>query len=338
MRKIKVALVGAGGISQVVRIPYLKKFDEVELVALCDADEAKVSFVAEKFKIDRVYFDIQNLLNQEKLDGIFICTPNNLHYPMALAALEKGIVTLVEKPIALNTRRATRLKEKVEESKTQLIVGMNNRFRSDAIILKNFLEQNELGKPFYMKCGWLKKWSKQVQLGWLADTKISGGGVIMDMGIQLIDLALWLIGKPQVKGVRSYCYNIFSEGDAEDSALVILETKENVTITIEVAWRLHLERDVNYTNIFGAEGAAFLNPLRLHKDLHGNMVNVTPMQAESNVDMFKNAFENELKNFIDVVKGEAEPVTPVEDGVYIMKIIDAIYKSAKTGKHIVMGD
>ena len=90
MSTIKIALAGVGGISQIVRIPTLKKMEDVELVAICDLDEAKVSFIADKFDIPRAYFDIQNMLNREHLDGIFICTPNNFHYPMALASLEKA--------------------------------------------------------------------------------------------------------------------------------------------------------------------------------------------------------------------------------------------------------
>jgi predicted dehydrogenase len=91
-------------------------------------------------------------------------------------------------------------------------------------------------------------------------------------------------------------------------------------------------------HFFGNGGGAFMNPLRLYKELHGKLVNVTPIDFESNVDVFKKSFENEMRNFINVVKGEEEPVTPAKDGVYIMKIIDAIYQSAKIGKQIDISD
>ena len=334
MRKQKIALVGVGGISQIVRIPTLKKNDDVELVALCDIDEAKVSFIADKYDVPHVYFDIQNLLKNEEIDGIFICTPNNLHYPMALASLEEGIATLVEKPVALNAIQAKKLEDKAAEKKATFVIGMNNRFREDAVILKEFLQKNELGNAFYVKTGWLKRWNRHPQLNWLSDVKISGGGVLMDLGIQLIDLALWLVDKPKVKNVRAYCYNIFTKSKAEDSALVVLETINNIAITVEVSWRLHLENDLIYTHVFGTEGGALLNPLRLNKEMHGNLVNVTPMQSNTNIDMFKKAFENEIQNFIDVIMGKAQPATPAADGVYIMKIIDAIYKSSKDGCQI----
>jgi predicted dehydrogenase len=336
MDKVKLALVGAGGISQVVRLPILKSMEDVELVALCDGDEAKVSFIADKFEINRVYYDVENLLRREKLDGILICTPNNFHYPMSLASLERGVATLVEKPVALNATQAKKIAKKARERKTPLIIGMNYRFRDDAMILKDFLEKNELGDPFYVKTGWLRNWNRQQPQTWLNDVKISGGGVIMDMGIQLIDLSLWLLGNPDVSNVRTYSYTIFGKPKVEDSALIVIETSKRVVITVEVAWRLHLERDMNYTHVFGQQGSAFMNPLRLHKELHGNLVNVTPVQENEHKDVFKSAFVKEIRNFVEVIKGEAEPVTPADDGVYIMNIIDAIYESASQGKQIVL--
>ena len=334
MSKIKIALAGIGGISQIVRIPTLKKMEDVELVAICDLDEAKVSFIADKFEIPRVYFDYQNLLKREDLDGIFICTPNNFHYPMALASLEKNITTLVEKPLALNLKQAERIAEKSHETKTKLVVGMNYRFRDDAMVLKDFMGKNEIGEPYYIKTGWLRHWSRPKLQNWLTERRISGGGVMMDMGIQLIDLALWLIDKPKVINVRAYSYNIFLDGDVEDSALATIETENGVVITVEVSWRMHLEKDMNYTNVFGRAGGAFMNPLRLYKELHGKLVNMTPIDFASNVDVFKRSFENEMRNFINVIREKEAPVTPVEDGVYLMQILDAIYQSANTGKQI----
>jgi predicted dehydrogenase len=334
MIKVKVALIGVGGISQVVRIPSLKKNEDVELVALCDVDEAKVSFIAEKYNVSKVYFDIQNLIAKEDLDCVLICTPNNLHYPMALATLEAGINTLVEKPIALSEEQAIKMVDKAAEKNVQLVCGMHNRFRKDAVILRDFLDKSEIGNPFYIKAGWLRKWEKGIQKGWNADSKISGGGVVMDLGLQLIDLALWLLNKPKVKNVRSIFYIINQEYTVEDSALIVLETYDNVVITIETAWRMHLENDLLYTHVFGSQGGAFLNPLRINKELHGNLVNVTPIQSNKNIDMFTNAFESEINNFINVIQGKEQPVTPGLDGVYLMKIMDSIYKSAELGKQV----
>jgi predicted dehydrogenase len=334
MSKLKIALAGIGGISQVVRIPILMKMEDVELVAICDLDEAKISFIADKYDIPRTYFDYQDLLNKEELDGVFICTPNNMHYPMALASMEMGIPTLVEKPLALNLKQAKRIAEKSKQTNTTLMIGMNHRFRDDATVMKEFIDKNEIGEPYYIKSGWLRHWGRPQLQTWLTDSHISGGGVLMDMGIQLLDLTLWLLNMPKIKNVRGYTYNIFETGDVEDSALVTIQTSTDVVITIEVSWRMHLEKDMIYTHIFGKGGGALMNPLRLFKELHGKLVNVTPVDVETTVDVFKRSFEKEIQNFIYVLKGEERPVTPVEDGVYLMEIIDAVYMSAQSGKQI----
>ena len=334
MAKVRVALVGVGGISQIVRIPAIKKIEDAELVALCDIDAAKVGFIADKYDVENVYYDIQHLLQREKIDALFICTPNNLHYPMALAALENGIPALVEKPVALNFEQTERLAKKSHDSKTPLIIGMNNRFREDAVVLKEFMEKDELGVPFYLKCGWQRHWGRMQNQAWLHDVRVSGGGVMMDMGISLLDLALWLLGKPRVKSVRSFMYHIFSESKAEDSALAVIETQNGVVVTIEVAWKLHIEKDINYMHVFGKHGAAFMNPLRINKEMHGKLVNVTPVDSEPALDPFKTAFEKEIVHFIQTIQGNAKPVTTIEDGLYIMQIIDALYQSARQGIQI----
>ena len=334
MGKIKIAMAGIGGISQVVRIPILIKLENVELVALCDLDEAKASFIADKYDIPRVYFDYQEMLSKEELDGVFICTPNNMHYPMTLASMEKKIPTLVEKPLALNYAQARRIAAKAEQTGTTLLVGMNNRFRDDAVVLKEFIDKNEIGEPYYIKTGWLRQWSRPPLQTWLTDSHISGGGVMMDMGVQLIDMALWILNMPKIKNVRGYTYDIFQHGDVEDSALATIQTETDVVVTVEVSWRMHLEKDLIYTNIFGRGGGAFMNPLRLYKELHGKLVNVTPIEIEKNIDVFKRSFENEIQNFIHVIEGKESPVTPVADGVYLMQILDALYTSAQSGKQI----
>jgi len=253
---------------------------------------------------------------------------------MALAALDAGINTLVEKPIALSESQVTKMVKKAKDKKVELVCGMHNRFRKDAEILRDFMDKKEVGDPFYIKAGWLRKWEKTMQKGWNADAKISGGGVVMDLGLQLIDLALWLLNKPKVINVRSNFYSNSKSLKVEDSALIVLQTESNVLITIETSWRMHLEKDLLYTHVFGTQGGAFLNPLRINKELHGNLVNVTPIQANKKIDMFTNAFESEINNFVNVIQDKEKPITPGEDGIYLMKIIDSIYKSAELGKQV----
>ena len=128
MSKVKIALVGVGGISQVVRIPSLRKNDDVELVALCDIDESKVSMIAKKYKVPKVYFDIQNLIKKEELDGVLISTPNNLHYLHAKMALNAGKHIICEKPLALTPKESKELAVLAKEKGLVTAVNYNLRF------------------------------------------------------------------------------------------------------------------------------------------------------------------------------------------------------------------
>jgi len=334
MEKLKIAMVGGGGIAQIAHLPNWANMDDVELVALCDVDQGKVGFLTEKFNIPRWYYVLDEMLKREKLDALHICTPSLHHFPMTHLALSKGVNVLVEKPIALNSDDAKTLDDIATKNNLTLMVGMHNRFRDDVSMLRNFLAQDELGDIFYIKTGWLKKWEKESANGWHSEKKSSGGGVLIDIGIQLLDLALYIVNFPRLKKVRLYDYNLNPDINVEDAALAVIETASGQTITIEVSWKMHLEKDTVYTNIFGKNGAAKLNPLRIHREMHGNLVNLSPLDQHSKIDQFKKAYSKELRHFVKVVRGEKENRSSANDALKVMKIIDALYESATRGEEV----
>jgi len=336
MDKLKAAIVGVGGHAQVAHLPVLQKMEEVEVVAVCDADKAKVSRITEKFKIPNGYSLIDNMLKKEQLDIIHICTPNYYHFPMSYLALDSGVNVLVEKPIALSSSDAAKLDKLAKEKKLTLMVGMDNRFRKDVGTLRNFISNDELGEIFYIKAGWIKKWERPDIQSWHGEKKASGGGAFMDLGIQLLDLAMYLTGMPKIRNVRLYDYSHNPDLEVEDGALAVIETVKGLTITIEVSWRMPLERDMIYTNIYGKNGAAILNPLRINKEMHGNLVNVTPLSPEGTSPQFKRYFENEIRHFVNVVLGKEKNMSTAGEAVKIMNIVDALYESARTKKGVVL--
>lgn len=336
MDKLKLAMVGGGSIAQLAHLPNWSKIDGVELVALCDVDKGKVNLLTEKFNIARWYYVLDEMLKREKLDALHICTPSLHHFPMAYLALSKGVNVLVEKPVALNSKDAQTLNDYALKNNLTLMVGMHHRFRDDVQILRNFLAQDELGEIFYIKTGWLKKWGKGQTTSWLSEKKSSGGGVLIDLGVQLIDLAFFITNFPKLKKVRLYDYHLNPDIDVEDAALAVLETESGQTITIEISWKMYLEKDTLYTHVFGKNGAAKLNPLRVHKEMHGNLVNVSPMHQDSQFDLFRRAYSKELKHFVRVLRGERENVSSAADALSVMKVLDALYESAKRKEEVVL--
>ncbi len=331
MEKIRLGVVGLGWVSQVFHLPVLSKCEDVELVAVCDKDKSRAKMIAERFGIKRVYSDYQQMLATEDLDSIDVCTSTDAHLPITIASLEAGKNVFVEKPIARHHSEAVQMAEAAKKYKKHLMVGMNNRFRPDTMILKSFVEKGELGKIFYAKSGWLRKLSSDNR--WMTQKDKSGGGVFLDLGIVVLDLVLWMMGFPPVERVNAKMY-MHKTKTVEDSCIVFLEMKYGTAIVLEVSWSFQSAQDFFYSEFFGSEGSAMINPLRIHKQLHGNLVNVTPVKTETPYNLYKKSYENELKHFVGAARGLHQVISTGDEAVQRMRIVEAVYLSAQKGKEI----
>ncbi len=331
MDRVRVGIVGLGWVAQVVHLPLLQKLPEVELVAACDKDRGKLQVVGEKFGIRTLYTDARQMLDKEDIAAVIVCTSTDAHKEATLAALRAGKDVLVEKPIARRYTEAVEMAEAAKESKRKLMVGMNHRFRPDVMILKSFIEGKELGKVFYTRVGWLRKRSSDSS--WFTQKEKSGGGVFIDLGIVMLDMALWMMGYPDVKRVGATHFSHRTR-QVEDTSLVTLTLSNSAAVSIEVSWSMTLDDDIYYCNVFGTDGSANLNPLRINKELHGNIVNLAPSKLETPQNLFKRSYENELKHFVGAVKGLHHVISTGDEAVQRMKIVDGVYKSVRLGKEV----
>jgi len=332
MEKVRLGIVGLGWVSQVFHILILSKLEDVEIVAVCDRDKSRARMIAERFGFSRVYTDYQQMLATEDLDAIDVCTSTDTHLPVTVASLQAGKDVFVEKPIARKHSEALQMEETAKQFKRKLMVGMNNRFRPDTMILKSFLEKNELGKIFYIKAGWLKKLSNTNP--WITHKDKAGGGVFLDLGIAMLDLILWMLNFPPVYRVSAKMYAQKTKS-VEDSCVGFIEMKNGTSVILETSWSLQSEQDYFYCDFFGSEGSAMINPLRINKQLHGNLVNVTPAKIDSPANLYKKSYENELKHFIGAVRQFHPVISSGEEAVQRMEIVDAVYQSAARGKEII---
>ena len=331
MEKLRVGIVGLGWVSQVFHLPILSKMEDVEIVAVCDKDKARSKMIAERFGIARHYTDYKQMLSIEDLGAIDVCTSTDAHLDITMASLEAGKDVFVEKPNARRYSEAVLMADAAKAHKRKLMVGMNNRFRPDTMILKSFLEKNELGKVFFAKTGWLKKLSNDNP--WITQKDKSGGGVFLDLGIVMLDMVLWMMGYPAVQRVSSKMYKHKTKS-VEDSCVAFIEMKNGSTVSLEASWSFLSEKDFMYCDFYGTEGSAMINPLRIHKELHGNLVNVTPVKIESPQNLYKKSYENELKHFVGAARGLHEVISTGDEAVLRMRIVEAIYQSAEKGKEI----
>jgi predicted dehydrogenase len=336
MDKIKIALVGCGNVGQVVHLPILEKMADVQIAAVVDPDKRKAQAVAARANIPATFTSLEALLASPiggELQAIDICTPTDTHRPLAIAAMQAGKDVLVEKPIARTAKEAREMVECATKYGRKLMVGMNNRFRPDTMLLKTFIEKKELGKVFYIKSGWLKQQTSIA--AWQQQQEKSGGGVILDLGIVMLDMAMWLLNYPEVLTVSAASYKQFSK-HVEDSAAFFVRLEGDVTFTTEISWTFQREGDFFYLNVFGDDGAAFINPLKVMKRVGGQLINLTPAKVQTPVGLYKKSYENELRYFINAVKGIVPLVSTGQEAAKRMSLVEAIYQSAAKKKEITV--
>ena len=333
MDRVKTAIVGVGWVAQVIHLPLLMKMRETQVVALCDRERARVRLVGEKYNISRQYTDVNEMLAKEEIDAVVICTSTDAHRDVTLSVLRAGKDVLVEKPIARTFAEAEAMALAAKENKRKLMVGMNHRFRPDTMILKSLIDGKELGKVYYARTGWLRK--RSFDSAWITQEEKSGGGVFIDQGIMMLDLALWMMSYPEVKRVTASHYYQRTK-KVEDTSIVSLSLKNGASVNIEVSWSMCLDEDSMYCYVHGTDGSASLNPLRINKELHGNIVNIAPAKMEPTPALFKRSYENELRHFFGAVKNLHPVISTGEEAVQRMKVVDAVYLSAKRGKEVTL--
>jgi len=332
-KALRIGLVGVGAAAQVNHIPAWKKIEGVELVGLCDRDPEKASRVAQKFGIPRVHARVDDLLADDEIDAVDICTPNYLHAPVGTAALEAEKHVLCERPLARSAQEAQSMLKAAKKADRTLMCCVQHRFRPDAQLLKKFVEKGDLGPVFYAKAGWLRQRAEWDSDEWRAQKRESGGGVVLDLGFQMLDLSLWVLGAPTVESVTASVHRS-KNGEVEDSATAFLRLEGGATLTLELTWGLLMEKDFAYLNLFGSGGAALLNPFRLHKGMHGALVNVTPTTMDTSRHQYKTAIEAQLSHFADVLRRNTKPMGQADEIVPVMELLDAIYRSAEQGKEV----
>ncbi len=336
MEKVRVAIIGAGWIAQVAHIPVWKKLENVELVAVCDTVKTRAKAVAEKYKIPQVFTRDEDLLKRDDLDAVDICVPTNMHERLTLDALSAGKHVLVEKPMSRTVEEGEKMVRASRQYKRQLMVAMNVRFRYDATNLKSFVDGGELGEVFYAKAGWMQRQKKWTEHAWLFQKKLSGGGVLMDLGVQMLDMTMWLLGNVKAKSVKANTYSHVAKRDVEDTAVALVHFENGVTLNLEASWTFLREDDLFYTNLLGTRGDAQLNPLRVTKELHGNLVNLTPSKPETPTNLYKNSYESELRHFISCLRDGTPMLSSGEESLERMRIIAAMYESAQRGKEVAL--
>ncbi|MFZ1517163.1 MAG: Gfo/Idh/MocA family oxidoreductase [Ignavibacteriaceae bacterium] len=331
MEKVKIGVIGLGGVAQLIHLPNLSKMQNVDLCSVAEINKNRLQTIAEKFNVKNRYVNYKDLLEKCDVDAVIIATPTSTHTEIAIDCLNAGKDVLVEKPLAKTYAETKKIVDAAKKSKRKLMVGMNLRYRPDTMLLRSFINSNEIGEPFYVKCGWIRKQSSSEK--WFTKKEESGGGVIIDLGIHILDLALWLLDFPEISSVSSQNFHHFTK-NVEDTSISCIKCLNSAVINMEVSWSLPVEKDNFFLEVYGTKGSFSINPFKLYKKVENDYINLTPTQVDSPQVLFKKSYLNELKSFIGAIQGLNPVFSPGEEALHRMKIIETMYQSAEKNHEI----
>jgi predicted dehydrogenase len=333
--RLRIGVVGGGAITQVAHLPVLKKMRGVEVQAICDTDMPKARALADRFGVHDAYDDIEDLLRYAALDAVVICSPTHLHESHIQAALSAQLHVLVEKPVAMSATGVQRILRAVEKTDRIVMVGMNHRYRPDVQIVRSFVQSGELGTIESIRGSWHVFRPGRTQLGWRQRKDQSGGGAMLDLGLSILDLGLWLGGSSPPSRVSASLDPIGKDRSVEQSGSAFVVCENGTSIFVDVTWR-HLGEGERFgVGIRGSKGTAGINPLNVWKELHGVAVDVSPTGSVGRENAFTASYRAEWAHFQAAIAGEAK-IPSLQEHLTLHKVVDAIYRSAFDGRDVTL--
>ncbi|HEX5725132.1 MAG TPA: Gfo/Idh/MocA family oxidoreductase [Longimicrobiaceae bacterium] len=328
---VRVAVLGAGAIAQVVHLPILSRMRGVELAAVSDRDARTARTIAERFGVPMVATSAEEVFADHSIDAVVVCTPTNRHEDHVAGALEAGKHVLCEKPLALTAAGVRRILD-APGAGERLLVAMNQRHRPDARALRSFVAGGDLGHVYYLKAGWLNRGRPRGRT-WRERKATAGGGVFMDLGIQMLDLGLWILGYPRPQRVSAHMYRP-PDAEVEDAAAVLVRLEGERLINLEVTWNLLARKDRQFLHLLGSQGSGTLAPLAVYKEMTSKgLVNVTPSLPPGRENVFTGSYRQQLQHFAEVARGE-RPNEGADEHLMLLRLVEAVYRSAEEGREV----
>ena len=357
MEKVRIGVIGCGGIARGKHLPAHKKNPMSELVAFCAivverAEQAKNNFGTEECK---VYEDYKELLKDKTIDAVLVLTHNSEHCRITVDALNAGKHVMCEKPMAMNYEEAKKMIEARDKSGKVLTIGYQNRYRNDSRYMKQLADEDEFGEIYYAEATAIRRRAVPTW-GVFIDEKKQGGGPLIDIGTHALDLTLFMMNNYE----PAYCMgktfhklnkqtgtgNAWGDWDteaftAEDAAFGFVVMKNGALINLRSSWALNYpESKEAVTLICGTKGGADMpnqGGLRINGIKNGRQYMMTPDLSAGKVDFFEGAAAGdpaslEAACFTNAILGKGELFVTAEQAACVTKILEGIYESEKTGK------
>ncbi len=352
MKKLRIGIVGTGNIAG-VHLDAYKKVQNAQIVAACDINPENLKTAAEKYGIKNTYPTLTEMIKNEELDAVDVCVWNCNHAKCSIEALNAGLHVLCEKPMAANAKEAEEMIEAAKRNNKLLMIGFVLRFDDETKIAKDFIDNDYLGDIYYSKAIYLRRHGAPG--GWFTDKSRSAGGPIIDLGVHVIDLTRYLMGKPKALSVFASTENRLKNRphlktsvgwkpkdakpddvyDVEDFGIAMIKYEGGKTTLLETSYSINGE-SVTKKELYGTKGGMNLNgqSTKIYTEVNGFLADIMPVTENYNdsCDMF----EAETRHFTDCCLNGTTCIASSEDGLEVMKILDAIYESAKTGHEVII--
>lgn len=339
MKKIKIGVIGCGSIAQHRHLPEYAANPDVELVAVCDIAEERAKQVAGQYGV-KAYATHEELLHSGEVDAISVCTPNYLHAPISIAALDAGIHVLCEKPMATSRAEAETMIEAAKRSGKKLMIAHNQRFVASHQKARQLISNGEIGKIYSFRTafghGGPEGWSVEGKGGWFFQKDKAFIGAMGDLGVHKTDLLRYVLGE-EISEVGAFIETSAKDfADVDDNAVCVLKTESNIIGTLAASWAYAGNED-NSTIIYGEKAI-----LRLEDDpinslvvqyANGEVVNYQLGKIQSNEDGGQSN-SHVIEYFVDSILNDKEPPVPGEEGLKSLEVILAAIESNAT-KQIV---
>lgn len=340
---LKCALLGCGYIAD-KHIQAFLDCEHTELVAICGKDPERLKNLQEKYGVEKGYTDYHKLMEENPdLDMVSNALPNSLHVSVTVELLEAGFNVLLEKPMAVNAEEGRLLTEAEKKSKGKLMIIQNQRFIPAARYMKRMFEKGAFGEVYHIRTGWRRP------LGMMpSDTDIMGGvksdrswynkkaangGVLRDLGVHLLDLAMYITDFPEIESVSAVgCRKFTANGPAdpllakdmsEDFCSALLKFKNGMSLNMEVSFGSMISEEKLFTNIYGTKAGAQRTSDALQLILPDDEYSYKVVNAKLKQEK---EFKHCVHEFAEIlVEGKEVPVK-AEQCLKVIEILDMIYR------------
>jgi len=340
---IRIAIAGAGAITQRAHIPALRSVADAQIIALQSRTADKAERVARAIWPDdadrpNVYSDFDEMLARERPDVVGIFTPNYLHCEFTLKALGAGAHVLVEKPMAPTAAAARKMVDAAAKAQRVLMVAMQRRFGGIERAIKDAVASGAIGTPLFIRArlshGGPQSWAPGQK--WFTTASEAGGGAMLDLGIHVADLAIWFMG--EIDSVSGQVGILAKQIEVDDTGAMVLHFKSGAIGVIEASWSSM--PPLSAIEIYGDEGRVMAGHPR--QDISILKADGSPAPGFSREDVMSRfdprdqlaPFRELAANFVGAIQGRVKPSPDGIDGLRAVEAVEACYRSSRTGSRI----